>query len=152
MLLRAPSRRVLPTPFVPSAGGGGGGFTFAPTGGGGAAPVAFGSANAGLFKKEDVSLGSAADVEPIASALKAQTITKLSLIGAPVDCDETPTVSDEAATALRGALEAHGRSVRVLRLVCHRFESEGAMEEVMRGVAALTALDELNLTNSSLRP
>ena len=114
--------------------------------------MAFGAANAGLFKKEDVSLGSAADCEPIVSAMKAQPLSKLHLIGAPVDCDETPTVSDSAATALRKALEAHGSGLKSVKLMCHRFESDSGMEEVLSGLTSVKGLEELDLTNSSLGP
>ena len=107
------------TPF--GGGGGaatGGGFTFTPAAGaptgfsfsgggasGGAAPVPFGSKNAALYEKDDLSLQTKADVEPIAEALKRQAFEKVKLFGAPVDCEETPTVSDKAAPALAEALQ-----------------------------------------------
>ena len=77
--------------FVPSAGGGGGfsmpaasggGFTFGGGGGGAPAP-AFGAANSGVFKLENVSLLKEGDADPIVAALQRGGISRLVLRGAP---------------------------------------------------------------------
>ena len=105
----------------------------------------------GLYKKEDVSFQTAEDVSPVASALSARPLSKLHLMGAPVDYEETPTVSDAAAAALGDALAAHGGSLKVLRLVGHRFESPDAIEAVLGGIGkGCKGLEELDLTNSTL--
>ena len=134
--------------FSGGGGGGGGGFSFS---GGGAPPAAFGSANKGKYKKEDISLVTAADVEPIASALRASPPERLELIGAPVDCEETPTVSDAAAPALAEALKSCKASLRSVKLKNHRFESDAAMSTVLGALCGCTVLEELDLTNSSLK-
>ena len=130
---------------------GGGSASPAPFGGGSATPAAFGSANKSKYKKEDISLVTAADVEPIASALRASPAERLELIGAPVDCEETPTVSDAAAPALAEALKSCKASLRSVKLKNHRFESDAAMSTVLGALCGCTVLEELDLTNSSLK-
>ena len=97
-----------------------------------------------------MSLQTAEDVEPIANALKAQSYSKLHIYGAAVDCDETPTVSAAAAPALKAALEAHGKSLKIIKLVGHRFESDAAMYEILDSLSSATGLEEIDLTNTSL--
>ena len=105
----------------------------------------------GLYKKEDVSFQTAEDVSPVASALSARPLSKLHLMGAPVDYEETPTLSDAAAADHEDALAAHGGSLKVLRLVGHRFESPDAIEAVLGGIGkGCKGLEELDLTNSTL--
>ena len=134
--------------FLGGGGVGGGGFSFSASG---APPAAFGSANKGRYKKEDISLVTPADVEPIASALRASPPERLELIGAPVDCEETPTVSDAAAPALAEALKSCKASLRSVKLKNHRFESDAAMSTVLGALRGCTVLEELDLTNSSLK-
>ena len=81
-----------------------------------------------------MSLQTAEDVEPIAKAMKAQPLSKLHLYGAAVDCDETPTITEAAAEALQNALKEHGKSLKIIKLVGHRFESDAAMSAVMTGL------------------
>jgi hypothetical protein len=135
--------------FKPAAAPAGGGFSFA-GGGSDAPPLAFGAANAGLFKKEEISLQSAADAEPIVTSLKSMAVSKLILMGAPVDCDETPTVSDEAAKALGAALKGCAPSLKTVKLGSHRFESSEAMEALLGVLGECKQLEELDLTNTSL--
>ena len=56
-------------------------------------PVAFGAGTAGLYENEEVSLQTAADVEPILNYFKGNPPTRVKLTGAAVDCDETPTLT-----------------------------------------------------------
>ena len=87
---------------------------------------------------------------PIATALRAQPMEHLLLEGAPVDYEETPTVSDAAAGALGAALAGGASSLRVVKLVGHRFGSASAMRAVLGGLSGGGCLEELDLTNSSL--
>ena len=127
---------------------GGGGFSF--SGSVSAPAAAFGSANAGLLKLESVSLQTAADVEGIASGLRGGHIAKLTLEGAAMDVDESPTIAAEGAAALASVLRASGGSLREVRLIGHRFDEASSVGLVLGGLEGCTGLQELELTNSSL--
>ena len=113
---------------------------------------AFGSANAGLVKKDNVSLSRAEDVAEIVRLIELQKpAQEVRLDGAPVDFDETPTVATEASTALGEALRGCLGSLRRLKLVGHRFEDADAVTNVLQAMAGSTVLEELDLTNSNLK-
>ena len=106
--------------FVPSAGGGGGGFSmpaasgggFTFGGGGGGAPApAFGAANSGVFKLENVSLLKEGDADPIVAALQRGGISRLVLRGAPPS-SVTRTVSETRPITL-GASRSPRRAGRL---------------------------------------
>jgi len=118
---------------------------------GSAAPAAFGAANkAAVFKLDDLSLREPKDVERISTGLALRAFEKVELRGAPVDCDETPTVSDAAAEALGAALRKCGASLKAISLVNHRFESAEAIASVLGSLRGCAKLEEVDLTNSSL--
>ena len=118
---------------------------------GSAAPAAFGAANkAAVFKLDDLSLREPKDVERISTGLALRAFEKVELRGAPVDCDETPTVSDAAAEAVGEALRKCGASLKAISLVNHRFESAKAIASVLGGLRGCAKLEEVDLTNSSL--
>ena len=75
----------------------------------------------------------------------------MKLDGAPVDFDETPTVTTEASGALGDALRGCRGSLRRLKLVGHRFEDADAVTKVLLALAGSTVLEELDLTNSNLK-
>jgi ankyrin repeat protein/cyclophilin family peptidyl-prolyl cis-trans isomerase/FKBP-type peptidyl-prolyl cis-trans isomerase len=118
---------------------------------GSAAPAAFGAANkAAVFKLDDLSLREPKDVERISTGLALRAYEKVELRGAPVDCDETPTVSDAAAEALGAALRKCGASLKAISLINHRFESAEAIASVLGSLRGCAKLEEVDLTNSSL--
>ncbi|KAL1499154.1 hypothetical protein AB1Y20_013665 [Prymnesium parvum] len=102
------------------------------------------------FEMKDVSLIVADDVNAIEAALRAQPMETVILEGAPVDSDETPTVSKAASGALASALQTVARSMKRLVMKNHRFESTGCCSRVLRAVEGCRSLEELDLTNSSL--
>ena len=135
---------------MPAPPAGGGGFSFSGGSGGASAPAAFGSANKGLYKQEDVTLVTAADVEPIAKAVKAMSAETLILKGAAVDCDESATVHGDAAKALAEMFSSCAGSLKRVVLCDHRFDSPETLRQLLSGLSGNVSLEELDMTNSSL--
>ena len=96
--------------------------------------------------RRDVQWYSAADVDEVVGQLRAQTVSAVDLTGAPVDAQDSDTISMEAATTLATGLAGCRSTLGTLSLTDMKISTDG-LRTVLHSLAGSPVLRRVHLSN-----